>query len=138
MLLGKLEAFIVANDCKFAASDTMSYADVTLFLVCAIMGQNDKLEGYKKITEIRNEVSLVIMISLSSLPRFFNGWHIYDPSFDRCARRFGEIHNIDRSHREITVLLVFNNFNSLLLDLLKIANSYYKLPGDSSNCYQAY
>jgi len=56
MLLEKLEAFIVANDCKFAASDTMSYADVTLFLVCAIMGQNDKLEGYKKITEIRNEV----------------------------------------------------------------------------------
>jgi len=56
MLMDKLEAFIAANGCKFAASDTMSYADIGIFLICAALGANDKLEGYAKITEIRNEV----------------------------------------------------------------------------------
>jgi len=51
---------------------------------------------------------------------------MYDPSIDRCARRFGELSNIAQSHRDMTLLLVFTYPDKFLQSMLKVAFSRIK------------
>ena len=71
--------------------------------------------------DTRVPLDLVVLLSLTQLPRYYYNWHLYHPNFDRCARRFGEISNIERSHRDMIFLIVFSEFNAFLQSLLKLA-----------------
>ena len=76
--------------------------------------------------DLRIPLDLVVLLSLAQLPRYFHSWCMYDPSIDRCARRFGELNDIVRSHRDMTVLLVFTHPDKFLQSFLKIAFSRIK------------
>ena len=71
--------------------------------------------------DTRIPLDLVVMLSLAQLPRYYYSWCVYDPSIDRCARRFGEISNIEKSHRDMTFLMVFTCPSSFSQRLLSLA-----------------
>lgn len=77
-------------------------------------------------SDLRIPLDLVVLLSLAQLPRHFNSWCLYDPSIDRCARRFGELSDIDKSHRDMTLLLVFTHPDKFLQTMLKLAFSRIK------------